>query len=151
MIDGLLKYYNKELSYIRRSAVEFAKRYPKVASRLRLGESSVEDPHVGRLVESVAYMNARISKKLDDDFPDLTEAMLGVLYPHYLAPIPSMSIVQMVPPETMGEISCVPKGTAIKTQEVDGEPCYFRTTTDVQLMPVSVVDASFMGGAYSSL
>lgn len=150
MIESLLKYYNKELSYIRRSAVEFAKRYPKVASRLRLGESSVEDPHVGRLVESVAYMNARVSKKLDDDFPDLTEAMLGVMYPHYLAPIPSMTIVQMVPPDTLGEVSRVTKGTEIKTEEVDGEPCYFRTTTDVDLMPVSVAEASFMGGAFSA-
>lgn len=150
MIDGLLKYYNKELSYIRRSAAEFAKRYPKVASRLRLGEDSIEDPHVGRLVESVAYMNARISKKLDDDFSELTEAMLGVLYPHYLAPIPSMSIVQMVPPESLGEATTVPKGTEIKTEEIDGEPCYFRTTSDVQLLPLSVVQANFMGGAYAA-
>jgi len=150
VIDNLLKYYNKELSYIRRSALEFSKRYPKVASRLRLGENSVEDPHVGRLVESVAYMNARISKKLDDDFPELTEAMLGVLYPHYLAPIPSMSIVKMEPPDSLGEVSVAPKGTEIKTEEVNGEPCYFRTTSDVQLLPLSVVDARFMGGAYSA-
>ena len=150
MIDSLLKYYNKELSYIRRSALEFSKRYPKVASRLRLGDNSVEDPHVGRLVESVAYMNARISKKLDDDFPELTAAMLGVLYPHYLAPIPSMSIVKMDASDSLGEASVVPTGTEIKTEEVNGEPCYFRTTSDVQLLPLSVVDAKFMGGAYAA-
>lgn len=150
MIDGLLKYYNKELSYIRRSATEFAKRYPKVASRLRLSEDSVEDPHVGRLVESVAYMNARISKKLDDDFSELTEAMLGVLYPHYLAPVPSMFIVQMNQPETLSEASLVEKGTEIKSQDIDGEPCYFRTTSDVELLPLTVVEANFMGGAYTA-
>ncbi len=150
MIEGLLKYYNKELSYIRRSAQEFSKRYPKIASRLRLGENSVEDPHVGRLVESVAYMNARISKKLDDDFPELTEAMLGVLYPHYLAPIPSMSIVKMEAPDSLGEASVIAKGTEIKTEEVNGEPCYFRTTSSIELLPLSVVDASFMGGAYAA-
>lgn len=150
MIDGLLKYYNKELSYIRQSAIEFAKRYPKVASRLRLGGDAVEDPHVGRLVESVAYMNARINKKLDDDFSEITEAMLGVLYPHYLAPIPSMSIVKMVQTESLAESARVPKGTEIRTEEIDGEPCYFRTTSNVELWPLSVVEANFMGGAYTA-
>ena len=35
----------------------------------------------------------RIRHKLDDDFPELSDAMLGVLYPHYLAPIPSLTIL----------------------------------------------------------
>src|SRR5918911_3855699 len=94
MSDELLPYYNRELSYVRRLATEFAEAHPKIAGRLRLGPDSSADPHVERLIEAFAYLTARIRFKLDDDFPEITEALLNVLYPHYLAPVPSMAIVQ---------------------------------------------------------
>ena len=97
MSDELLPYYNEELSHIRGMAAEFARQHPKIAARLRISGDTVEDPHVERLIEAFAYLNARIRHKLDDDFPELSDALLGALYPHYLAPIPSMAIVQMVP------------------------------------------------------
>ena len=95
MTDDLLPYYNEELSYVRGMAAEFAREHPKIAARLRISADTIEDPHVERLIEAFAYLNARIRHKLDDDFPELSDAMLGVLYPHYLAPIPSMAIVQL--------------------------------------------------------
>src|SRR5262245_10374641 len=97
MTDELLPHYDRELSYLRKAGAEFAAAHPKVAGRLRLSAETIEDPHVSRLVESVAFLNARIRRKLDDDFPELTQALLGALYPHYLAPIPSMAIVQFEP------------------------------------------------------
>jgi len=87
MSDALLDYYQRELAFIRQLGTEFAKQYPKIAGRIRLGPDRMDDPLVGRLMESCALMNARIRQKLDDDFPEIAEAMLGVLYPHYLAPI----------------------------------------------------------------
>ena len=94
MTDPLLPYYNRELSFLRKLGAEFAEAHPKIAGRLRWGTDVAEDPHVARMIEGFAYLTARIRHKLDDDFPELAEAMLGVLYPHYLAPIPSMSIGQ---------------------------------------------------------
>jgi type VI secretion system protein ImpG len=94
MSDALLTYYNRELSYIRRLAGQFAQAHPKIAARLRLGPDSSEDPHIERLIEAFAYLNARTRRKLEDDFPEITAALLGVLYPHYQVPIPSMAIVQ---------------------------------------------------------
>jgi type VI secretion system protein ImpG len=94
--DDLLPYYQRELAFIRRLGDEFARANPKIAGRLRIAPDAIEDPHVGRLIEAFALLNARIRRKLDDDFPELTQAMLGVLYPHYLAPIPSMAVVQFV-------------------------------------------------------
>src|SRR5687768_8792710 len=93
MTDQILPYYSRELAFLRKMGAEFAQQHPKIAGRLRLGED-VADPHVARIVEAFAYLTARIRHKLDDDFPELAEAMLGVLYPHYLAPIPAMSIAQ---------------------------------------------------------
>ena len=95
MRDELLHYYERELSFIRKSAAEFAERYPEVAGRLLLEQNHSDDPHVERLIESFAMLAARIQMRLNDDFADVSEALLSVLYPHYLAPIPSMTIVQL--------------------------------------------------------
>ena len=71
--------------------------HPKIAGRLRLAPDAVDDPHVARLLEGAAFLAARVHHRLDDEFPELTDALLGVLYPHYLAPVPSAAIVQFQP------------------------------------------------------
>ncbi len=147
MSDELLSHYNDELSYIRRLAGEFADAHPKIAGRLRLSQDAIEDPHVARLIEAFAYLNARIRRKLDDDFPELTDAMLGVLYPHYQAPIPSMAIVQMVSAPDLSSPYVVPRETGIDTDPVDGEPCRFRACYATTLWPIEVEAASVSGTA----
>src|SRR5688500_17276392 len=94
MRDELLGYYERELIFLRRMGAEFARKYPKIATRLQLEEEKVEDPHVERMIEAFAFLAGRISLKLDDELPEITESFLNVLYPHYLAPIPSMAIAQ---------------------------------------------------------
>ena len=47
------------------------------------------------MLEGFAFLAARVHLKIDDEFPEITEALLSILYPHYIRPIPSMSIVQM--------------------------------------------------------
>ena len=93
MSDTLLAYFNRELDALRVLASEFAERHPKIAGRLRISEENVEDPHVSRLIEGFALLTAQIRQKLDDSFPELTDALLGQLYPDYQAPIPSTSNV----------------------------------------------------------
>src|SRR5215831_845631 len=97
MSDLLLPYYRRELTHIRELAAEFARANPQVAERLGLPEhpDAARDPHVELLIESFAYLTGRIRRKLDDDFPELIHGMLGVLYPHLTAPIPSMAIAQV--------------------------------------------------------
>lgn len=144
-MDDLLPYYNRELEFLRRQAGEFAAAYPKIAGRLRLSGETIEDPHVARLIESVALLNARIRLKLDDDFPELTEAILGVLYPHYLAPVPSMGLAQFVGSAALMEPYTVPRGTEIDTEPVNGDSCRFRTTQDVTLWPIEIASATLAG------
>ena len=123
MSEELLPYYNRELAYIRRLGADFAKRYPKIAGRLRIGEDQIEDPHVSRLIEGFAFLTARIRHKIDDSFPELTEALLGVLYPDYQAPLPSMSILQLQPQEDLAGPVSVDAGIMLETLPVHGEPC----------------------------
>ena len=95
MRDDLLFYYERELTFIRQMGAEFAEKYPKIASRLVLEDTQCEDPHVERLLEAFAFLAGRVHLKIDDQFPEITEALLSIIYPHFIRPIPSMTIVEM--------------------------------------------------------
>jgi type VI secretion system protein ImpG len=143
--DELLPYYEKELSFIRRMGARFAKDNPLIAGRLGMGESGeAKDPHVERMIEAFAYLNARTRHKLEDEFPELTEALLGVLYPHYQSPIPSLAVVQfeLDPKQTPTEGHTIPRHSPLETDSIGGEPCRFRTCYPVTLWPISVQAAS---------
>jgi len=145
MRDELLGYYERELIFLRRMGADFARKYPKVAARLLLDEEKIEDPHVERIVEAFAFLTARIGLKLDDELPEITESFLNVLYPHYLAPIPSLAVSQLSfgqPNEKLSTVSIVPRGTQFSSRPVDGTPCRFRSAYDVQLVPVAVESAA---------
>src|SRR5215510_14773509 len=129
MRDELLTYYERELTFMRRMAVGFAEKYPKIAGRLLLEPGKSEDPHVERLIESFAFLAARIHLKIDDEFPEITESLLQILYPHYLAPIPSMSIVQFALDPEQGKLSTgytIERETTLFSRPVQGTPCRFR-------------------------
>jgi len=146
MPDELLPYYERELAFLRQSGAEFAARYPKIASRLLLEAGKCEDPHVERLLQAFALLAARVHHKIDDEFPELTDALLGILYPHYLAPIPSMSIVQFVLDPEQGKLTSghlIPRDTMLYSQPVGGAPCRFRTCYPVTLWPIEVTAARF--------
>src|SRR5215203_7047087 len=145
MRDELLGYYERELIFLRRMGADFARRYPKIAARLQLDEEKIEDPHVERMVEGFAFLAGRISLKLDDELPEITESFLNVLYPHYLAPIPSMAITQFSygsPKDKLTAVQNLPRGSRLNSRPVDGSPCQFRTAYDVQLAPLEVESAA---------
>jgi type VI secretion system protein ImpG len=149
MSETLYSYYDRELRFIRRLAEEFADQFPDAAGRLRLEKNRSTDPHVERLIESFALLAGRIHHKLDDEFPELTDALLTVLYPHYLAPIPSTSVVQFdatpdnPPPPTGFRID---RHARLRTNPVEylpgkALPCDFRTGYPVTLWPITVTGA----------
>lgn len=145
MSDDLLPYYNRELNAIRRLAADFAVAHPKIAGRLRLAPEAVDDPHVARLLEGAAFLAARVHHRLDDEFPELTDALLGVLYPHYLAPIPSAAIVQFHPQSDLALPVRLAAGIALESEPVRGETCRFRTTWPLTLWPVEIESVRLSG------
>ena len=100
--EELLQYYQAELTYLREKGADFADQYPKVANRLELSPDESPDPHVERLLEAFAFLTARVQRNLDQQFPEITTALLELLYPHYLAPVPSMTVVQFKPDPEQG-------------------------------------------------
>jgi type VI secretion system protein ImpG len=146
MADELLTYYEQELNFLRQMGAEFAAQYPKIAGRLLLEPNRCEDPHVERLIQAFALLAARIRHKLDDEFPELTEALLQVLYPHYLAPLPSFSIIQLVIDPDQGKLTGgynINQGELLLSRSVDGAPCRFRTCYPLTLWPLEVTAARF--------
>src|ERR1044071_556116 len=93
----LLGYFNLELQHLRETGAEFAREFPKIAGRLALEEFSCADPYVERLLEGFAFLAARVHLKLDAEFPRFTQGLLETVFPHYLAPTPSMAIAKFEP------------------------------------------------------
>jgi len=142
--DELLPYYERELTFIRQMAGEFAAKYPKVANRLDLGAGTSTDPHVERLIQAFALLCGRIHHKLDDEFPEITEALLDALYPHYLKPVPSQAIAQFEfeSSQSVAASVRVPRGTPVHSNPASGQTCSFRTCYDVNVLPLRVTDAA---------
>ena len=144
MRDALLARYEEELSFLRRTGAEFAQRYPKVASRLLLEPTKCDDPHVERLLEGFAFLAARVQLRLEADFPEFSEALLEVVYPHYVRPIPSMSLVQFQLDLEQGKLPQglhVPADALLHSRPVAGVPCRFRCCYDTTLWPIEVAAA----------
>jgi len=141
MTDKLLPYYNSELQYLRNMAEEFSELYPHLAGNLRISADAFDDPHVSRLMEAVAFLNARTACKLDDEFPELVDTLLNVIYPHYLMPFPSFSIIQLSPGKDMAEPYFVPRDTELESEPFEENVCRFRTSYPTTIYPLEIFDA----------
>lgn len=146
MDPRLLDYYNQELAHLRETGAEFAHEFPKIAARLGMEGLEVADPYVERLMESFAFVAARIQLKIDAEFPRFTQHLLEILFPHYLAPTPSYMIVELQPKfadTALAKGVPVPRGAAIRSIVPQGEQtaCEFRTAHPLTLWPIRVAAA----------
>lgn len=144
----LLRYYERELAHLRKGAGEFAREFPKLAKRLELDEGECPDPYVERLLEGFAYLSARVQLKLDAEFPRFTQHLLEAVYPHYLAPTPSMCVVQFNP--DLAEAALAPglkvaRGSALRGLLAKGDrtACEYRTAHEVKLFPLKLTEAQY--------
>jgi len=149
MHPEMLKYYEKELQFIRGMGKEFAERYPGVAEGLDLGGFECADPYVERLLEGFAFLSARVQLKLDAEFPKFTQNLLDMVYPHYLAPTPSIAIMNFEPDLEGGVTEdgfSIPRGTRLRSTLSEGmrTRCDYRTSQDVNLWPINIEDVSYL-------
>ncbi len=144
--DNLLEYYGRELSYLRNMGRHFAESYPKIAARLELGQDECPDPHIERLIEAFAFLTGRLQSTIEDEFPRSAAALLEVLYPHLLTPVPSLSVARFEVDPSKGKLSSgqtIPRNTPLFTLSEQGQACKFQTCYPVTLWPVSVEYAGF--------
>ncbi len=133
------KYYQDELAFLREMGKEFSQAWPDLAYMLAERGS---DPDVERLLEGFAFLAGRIRQKLDDEFPEITHGLWNLLWPHYLRPIPSMSILEFkAVTGALREKAHIPRGTEVASVAVEGTRCRFQTCYGVDLYPMEIVDA----------
>ncbi len=150
MDPRLLRLYETELAYMQEMGGEFAHEFPKIAARLNLGSFDVIDPYVERLFEGFALLAARIQLKMEAEFPTLTQSLLQMVYPHYLAPTPSMAVVQITPDASLRATATgamLPRNSELRSLLATDEQtnCEFRTAHPVQLLPIEIADAEYIG------
>jgi type VI secretion system protein ImpG len=144
-------YYNQELAHVREMAAEFAREFPKIASRLALdGTESAPDPYVERLLEGFAFMAARVQLKLDAAFPAFVQHLTEVVFPDYLAPVPPITVVRFDPDFADAALLAgvtVPRATVLRGELAEGAQtrAEFRTAHPVTLWPLEVAEARLSG------
>lgn len=152
MDPKMLGYYNRELQHIREMAAEFSREHRKIAGRLGMDGTEVADPYVERLLEGFAYLSARVQLKIDAEFPTFTQSLLQMVYPHYLAPTPSMAVVQFRPDPGEPGLATgyrIPRGTVLRSQigRDDRTACEYRTAHELELWPLQIKDVKYYGSA----
>lgn len=139
------KTFRDELAFLKKEGNLFSEIHPHL-SRF-LSEKS-GDPDAERIIESFAFLTAKVREKLNDSFPELTHSILHLLWPNYLRPIPSCSILQFVPKErAITTKHIVHKGTQVDSIPINGTKCHFSTCTDTAVYPLTLdkVEAQVIG------
>ena len=158
MTPRFLRYYSQELAHLREVGGEFAQDFPKIAGRLGLDSFECVDPYVERLLEGFSFMAARVQMKIDAEFPRFTQHLSELVYPHFLAPTPSMAVVQLQPDLTNPALQkgfLVPRGSAMRSVlgKGDNTACEYRSAHALTLWPIELVEAKFFthGGNQAGL
>jgi type VI secretion system protein ImpG len=149
--EDFLRYYFDELSYLRDAGRSFAREHRKVAARLEMPHGETSDPHVERLIESFAFLTARIQRQMRAEFPEITSALLGVLYPQLVQPLPPMAVACFDVGSTIKGLTDgfpIRRKTPLFAQDSAGLACRFQTCYDTLLWPVTVVEAVFEPAKY---
>jgi type VI secretion system protein ImpG len=134
------RYFQEEMAHLRDLGSEFSKAHPALAPMLS-GPSA--DPDVERLLEGVAFLSGLLRQKLDDEFPELINELMQLIWPHYLRPISSTTLIAFTPKPTLKQSVTVPAEIQIASVPVEGTSCLFKTTSDVEIHPLTLLDASF--------
>ncbi|NIF52201.1 type VI secretion system baseplate subunit TssF [Burkholderia sp. Ax-1724] len=162
MNPDLIKYYSQELQHLREMGGEFAREFPKIAGRLGMESLECADPYVERLLEGFSFLAARVQLKIDDEFPRFTQHLAELVYPHYLAPTPSMAVVQIQPDlssSSLAEGVRIPRGSALRSvlDKNGSTRCEYRSAHELALWPLEIAEARFfthtgsLGGIDSAL
>lgn len=151
MDPRLLRYYNQELQHVRDMGAEFAREFPKIAGRLGIEGLECADPYVERLLEGFAFLAARVQLKIDSEFPRFTQHLLEMVYPRYLAPTPSMAVVQLQPDLREPALAAgvrVPRDAVMHSMagRDTSVTCQFRLANDVTLWPLEMLEAKILDG-----
>ncbi|WAF95597.1 type VI secretion system baseplate subunit TssF [Aeromonas sp. BC14] len=133
---SLEHYFRDELAFLRLQGREFADAYPELT---RFLSEQNNDPDVERLLEGFAFLTGNLRAKIEDEFPELTHGLLNMLWPNYLRPVPSMTIMQFaVIPGAIAQPALVRQGCQLDSLPLDEVTCHFQTCHDTWVYPADI-------------
>lgn len=142
--------YSRELEYLRKTGTLFSKEYSGIAGNLATisGDAVCSDPFVERLLEGFAFMSARVQHKLESDYSFFSQAILEMVNPYILRPLPASLIVKINPDYSSDGLNdgfTLPRNVELSSGYVNnsGTRCQFRTTDSVVLWPFDITKASY--------
>lgn len=140
MKDAFFKLYEEELRHIREMGADFCSQYPGKADRLGLNPDGCDDPFVERMIEGFAFLAARVRTRLDSEYGNFAESLLESVYPQMMAPLPSMTIIDITPDDKLTGPFLIPRGSVLTSDLSGGKDtrCEFRTAHDVMLQPLRI-------------
>ena len=151
-----IEYFRDEMNYLRDAGKVFKSVYEDEGKYLNIDSLTDRDPYVERLFEGFAFLTGRIRERLDDELPEYTEGLFRLLHPHFIKPIPALSILAFKPrPGMVQETIVMPRGTEVRSKPVTlhraagtskrtGEQateCRFTTAYPVHLQPIKLLEA----------
>lgn len=136
MIDSqLLDAYIAELDALRNHGREFARAYPDIASELDIGPRRSRDPHVERVVDSIAFLAARMRLMIEEDATQMPLATLSMLAPSMVEPVPSMAILQL---HDGSEVEALARGSRFDFEVAGQAVACFSTTMATEIAPIDL-------------
>jgi len=134
------KHYQSELAFLREMGREFGKQNPSIGGMLA---ERGGDPDVERLLEGFAFLTARIRERMDAAIPEVVHGLSDLLLPHYLRPLPATTLIEFTPQQrTLRGRHRIARGTPLASVPVEGTPCLFRTTSELDLLPLTLNDVA---------
>lgn len=141
---SLERYFRDELAFLRLQGREFADSYPELT---RFLSEQNTDPDVERLLEGFAFLTGNLRAKIEDEFPELTHGLLNMLWPNYLRPVPSMTIMQFsVIPGAIAQPALVRQGCQLDSLPIDDVTCHFQTCHDAWVYPAEMRQITAQSG-----
>ena len=139
-MKNFLNYYHDELLFLRQKGGEFAKSHPEIAGRLDIKNGESTDPQTERIIESVAFMSAKLSQKIDDNAQNIAFHLLSALYPNLINVFPPCSIVKFESDDSISILDhvTVNRGTNLYVKSKSGTECQFKTLYPVTIYPISI-------------
>ena len=131
--DRLLSAYLAELEALGTHGAEFAREYPDIASELDIASRTSRDGSVERVVESTAFLAARLRLLIESNSAELPATVLSMLAPVLIEPVPSMAIVGL---EGGTEPRPLPRGVKLDYRMGRDSLFCFATTMDTVLAPL---------------
>lgn len=134
-----MRYYERELAYVRKAMSGFAERFPDQAAQLQINQNSIEDPNITRLIDGMALLTAKTEQRLDAQLPEIVQGLLSILYPGYTEMAPSYVALTLDPdPEQLNENVRLPAGSQVAVALPGGGECQFTTRADLNVYPFTL-------------